>query len=1594
MNHNLYSAQAGSLVILNEHLSSRRYEPPPIDLENKNISVSLAIDLIGYNKNVLEIGTSTGYVSKILKNRGNTITGIEYDREAGLIAEQYCRQVIFGDVETLDLDANLENSLFDVILCGDVLEHLKNPVNLLKSLKKFLKPGGYLVVSLPNFFHGDVLLNLLYGDFRYTPMGLLDETHLRFFGIKNIYQIFAESGFQISDIRTTNTDIGTTELKIDPKKIPQELLNFVQKLPDSTVFQFVFIAHPTENVTIPHIKEVDLHKLFSCVLEDNYIPVGSHRQEINDLNSVINDLNSVINDFNNTIRFKSQTLEQKDNEIALLTSTLNSIYMSTSWAVFKKFQRLMDVIFPTGTRRKRIFNLGVSGTRILVHEGFKSLFQSFIRYLHKDNEHQLKNEPNKEDFGRLKYISETFSYRPKISIITPVWNTEEKWLRLALDSVLNQIYDNWELCLVDGGSTKPNIKNVLNEYAEKDARIKVKFLTENKGIVGNSNEALALATGEFLVFLDHDDELTRDSLYEIVKLLNEHPDADIIYSDDDKIDENGNQYDFHFKPDWSPELLLSYCYFSHIQVLRRTLVDRIGRFRKDFEGAQDYDLLLRATEKTDEIHHIPKVLYHWRSVRGSLAFSPNEKPVSIEKGRKAVEDAIDRRGISGNVIVPEFAQKGRLGIYKINFVLKNKPKISIIIPTKDKLELLKRCINSIESKTTYDNYEIVIIDNGSEEKETLEYLNRTKHKVIPIKSDGFNFSKINNIAVSKIDSEFVLLLNNDTEVISEYWLDEMLGYLVSDPKIGAVGAKLIYKDGRVQHAGVVLGFHNGLAGHANKLIHHTEIGYFSYAAVVRNFSAVTAACLLTRKKYYEEVGGLDEKNFSVAYNDVDFCLKLIQKGYRIVFNPYALLYHDEARSRGIGHDNPSEEMFLRKKWGYLIQKGDPYYNPNLSLEDEKFKLKKKIPENQIRFVDPKKFLFISHNLNFEGAPLSQFKLAKELKKRGYNIIVVSPADGPLKKYYFDIGVGVKFCGNNLHSKDERKTFISWVESNEFGLAYVNTIVNYQYIDLLFTIGIPTIWGIHESEREYYFSTFKSLGSKYFRIADRVVFVSNATREKYSDLEYNDNFQTIYNGLDLKEIELFNANNNKFNLREKYDIPRNSKIVTIVGTTCERKGQKIFVEAAIRILKDTHNSDIHFIVTSAIEGEYLDNIRNLIRKENFAKNIHLIPQTEEIFDYFLISDIFVCASFIESLPIVVLEAMAFEIPIIATNVFGIPEEIEDGKSGILIEPGNPKLLAEKIKFLLENERISRQYANNAYARVQNEFSIEKTGDKFQELTKTLITNSEKKYDIAQVKPDLKNKILLDILACPYCLNEHLVFEKEKIVCTNCKKEYFVKLGAPVFLTNSQDYIDRTCQTARTNRYSDASLELIEENKNGLVLDLGSGYPNNDELFPNVIYQEIIHYPSTDVVSNTKNLPFKDETFDAIICEAVFEHLRDPFYMAKEMFRVCKKGGKIRVDTAFLQPYHADPNHFYNMTIPGVEEVFHMFKKVRSGVDRHQKTSYTIRIFLSKYLELIDDQKTKKIIRDLLDRPLEKIDCDMSEEGHNILGAGVFFEGIKE
>ena len=545
--------------------------------------------------------------------------------------------------------------------------------------------------------------------------------------------------------------------------------------------------------------------------------------------------------------------------------------------------------------------------------------------------HRLNDERLDQANGREPLLR----WRPLISVVMPVYNAEPRYLEMALNSVANQIYQNWELCIADDCSTDRRVVSFLQSYAAKNDRVKFTRLTEHGHVAGATNAAIELAGGEYIAFLDHDDELTPNALFEIVELLQADPEADVIYSDHDILGEDGLFFGPSFKPDWSPELLLSYMYLGHLKVYRAALVKRLGGLRAGFEGSADYDLALRLVELTDRVRHIPQILYHWRAVASSMARSSETKPYSFESGRRAVQEALERRKIAAQVIHPEFARASKVGIYKLDFHDPAPEPITIIIPTRDKGELLRACIESIEKQTRYRPYEILVIDNESCDPQTLDYLRSIRHRVVRFASPaGFNFAAINNFAVAQIATEYFLLLNNDTEVISPEWLDEMMGY-GRLPGVGAVGAKLLYGDRRIQHAGVIMGVH-GLTGHACQPLQN-EQAPIEYALAARNYLAVTAACMLTRKSIFEEVGGLNAEDLKVGWNDVDYCLRLHELGYRTVMNPHALLYHYESQSRG-DEKNDHEIAYMKTNWRHHIA-DDPYFNINFSRANSEFRIK-------------------------------------------------------------------------------------------------------------------------------------------------------------------------------------------------------------------------------------------------------------------------------------------------------------------------------------------------------------------------------------------------------------------------------------------------------------------------------------------------------------------------------------------------------------------------------------------------------------------------------------------------------------------------------
>ena len=558
----------------------------------------------------------------------------------------------------------------------------------------------------------------------------------------------------------------------------------------------------------------------------------------------------------------------------------------------------------------------------------------FYNPFHKTEYNKWLNE-NKEEIEYKK-----LKYKPLISILIPVYNINEKYLSECLDSILNQKYENFEVCLVDDCSTLEETKNTLEKYKKLDKRIKVKYRKENGHISKTTNDALEMAKGEFISLVDDDDLLTENALYEVVKVLNDNKELDFIYSDEDKMSPNGTLCDPHFKPDWSPDTLLSLNYICHLTTIRKSLVEKVGGFTVGLEGAQDHDLFLKVTEKTDRIYHIPKVLYHWRMVEGSTSMTISNKSYATDKGKMAIENALKRRKIDAEVEKDE-----KSTYYIVHYKLKKEPLVSIIIPTRDYADITRTCIESIYEKTTYKNFEIILANNDSQKEETFELFKelKKKHKnfkVVDINIE-FNYSRINNLAVKEAKGEYIVLLNNDTEIISPNWLTEMIGY-ASQKHVGVVGPKLLYEDMTVQHAGVLLGL-GGVASHAYIGSSRDDMGAYGRLRVPYNYAANTAACLAIKRSIYEEVGGLEE-DLKVAYNDIDFNIKVLSKGYYNVFIPHVELIHYESKSRGLDTTSDKYKRFLEesnymyKKWDNIIN-NDPFYNPNYS-KNAWFKLKK------------------------------------------------------------------------------------------------------------------------------------------------------------------------------------------------------------------------------------------------------------------------------------------------------------------------------------------------------------------------------------------------------------------------------------------------------------------------------------------------------------------------------------------------------------------------------------------------------------------------------------------------------------------------------
>lgn len=583
------------------------------------------------------------------------------------------------------------------------------------------------------------------------------------------------------------------------------------------------------------------------------------------------------------------------------------------------------------------------GLRYLRHYGIKEFW---IRLHERFEPEEVPYGPWYEAYVPSQEVLEKqrkykFSRTPLISVVVPAYRTPEEFLRQMIESLEKQTYPNWELCIANGSPDDEEMHRVLEMYAKKDSRIRYKDLEENLGISENTNEAFAMAKGEFIGLLDHDDLLAPNALFEVAKAIEKEKKIDLIYTDEDKVTTDlSEHFQPHLKPDFNLDLLRANNYICHFCLVKRAIVEKTGGFRKEFDGAQDYDFIFRCAELAEKIHHIPEILYHWRTHKASTADNPASKMYAFEAGKRAIEAHLARTGVEGTV-----SHTADLGFYRVSYPVKGEPLVSVIIPNKDEKETLESCINALKKHTTYRNFEIIIIENNSTSKEIFEYYRELSKEdnihLLKWKKE-FNYAAINNFGVRHAKGEYLLFLNNDVTPISENWLEEMLG-VCQRPEVGAVGAKLIYPDNTIQHAGCVIGI-GGIAGHLFVDMPSNRTGYLHKASLMQDMSAVTAACMMMKKAVFDKAGGFTEE-LAVAFNDVDLCLKVRKDNYLVVYNPYALLYHMESKTRGA--EDSEEKMrrfqkeieYMRCNWIDILKNGDPYYNKNLSLTKWNYSLK-------------------------------------------------------------------------------------------------------------------------------------------------------------------------------------------------------------------------------------------------------------------------------------------------------------------------------------------------------------------------------------------------------------------------------------------------------------------------------------------------------------------------------------------------------------------------------------------------------------------------------------------------------------------------------
>jgi GT2 family glycosyltransferase len=922
---------------------------------------------------------------------------------------------------------------------------------------------------------------------------------------------------------------------------------------------------------------------------------------------------------------------------------------------------------------------------------------------------------------------------PLISLLVPTHNTSERYLRGLLDSVRGQLYPHWELCLADDASPQSHVRRIIEEAARADRRIKAVFRTENGHIARATNSALDVATGDYVGLVDHDDLLPPDALLHVAQAIQRQPGAQYLYTDEDKIDDSGHRFDPQFKGGWSPEMAITHNFTHHLTVIRRNLVEQVGRLRPDFAGAQDLDLFLRCFEmlRGEDVVHVPFICYHWRAHRESTASRGDQKGYLFEAARRAIEEAVRRRGLRASPFLPEFAKRYALCLHQLRWdpaLLRENP-VTIVIPSRNRIGLLRQCLDSLARTVPRESVKIVVVDDGSDEPDAIAFLRELPARAdlpcevvpAPVSPEGFNYSRLVNLGSARADTPLLLHLNNDVEALAPGWLEDLAGWL-SVPGVDVVGARLLYPDGRINHAGISISRQDGLP-HA--LFEHEpadELGHLFLPHAARNVAAVTGACLLTRAALYRELGGFDEGRLRVAYNDVDYCLRVQQRGGRIVYSPQAVLQHVGSASRGRRYTEKEHVAFLARHGGYC----DPYLGETLEFPPAAPRLN---PFYHLysETARPLRLLLVTHNLKFEGAPILLFEQARHhAGQPAVTVRVASLEDGPLRARYEALGIPVEIwdAAPLIQAEDPGqfaaalKTFAARRRWDDTDLIVGNTLLCFWAVHLAGLAGKPSLLYVYESSSvEKLFSraavppALRAPAEEALRIATRVVFSARATLAVFEEHNVNDNFRLATSSVDVAGIRRFMAETDREALRHRYGYPIDVPLVINVGSVCERKGQHIYIRAIDQLRKDyaavfPGRPAPQFLIIGAREGLYLETMQQDIALLGLDA-VRIIPETGAINDYFRMADILVCTSFEESFPRVLLEAMAFGVRIVSTDVFGIPEMLTGNDEAWLVPAGDPfKLCTALKKALADHFAGDDSMTSMAYARVLRSYDAER------------------------------------------------------------------------------------------------------------------------------------------------------------------------------------------------------------------------------------------------------------------------------------------------